>query len=227
VKERLRGFLRWNVVDPIADLANEIIFQRIFDQQCINAGIRNDFYPVGAAACHTLMYLVFRVLKEEKVETIVEFGSGQSTLLIDRIKVSGTHHVCFEEDPAWHAHLKGQLHGCDYRQRDLVKKVAEGVQYEGYGSLDVPPFDVMLVDGPRGVDRRSRFDCVPTALANPRTDYLIVVDDADRPGERETVKHLVDGLRQRGDDVKLSHARGRTAQALITAGRFKRCAYYF
>jgi hypothetical protein len=227
IKKSLRGFLRWNVVDPLADLGNEIVFQRIFDRQCANAGIRNDFYPVGAAACHSLMYLLFRVLSEEPVDSIVEFGSGQSTLLIDRIKPAAARHVCYEEDPAWHEHLGARLTGCDYRRADLVAKAAGSVRYEGYGGLDAPEFDILLVDGPRGVDRFSRYDCVPVALGNARRQYLIIVDDADRRGEKDTIGHLVDGLRGRGDDVKLSYGRGRTAQALITAGRFKRCAYYF
>jgi len=227
LKEKLRGFLRWNVVNPVADLANEIIFQRVFAQQCTNAGITNDFYPVGAAACHTLMYLLFRVFNENKIDSVVELGSGQSTLLIDRIKARDTRHTCYEEDPDWHGLMRTRLNDCDYRRSDLVDKNADGVQYQGYADLNATDFDVLLVDGPRGVDRHSRFDCVPLALANAQRDYLIIVDDADRPGETQTIRHLVDVLRRRGDDVKLSYGRGRTAQALVSSGRFKHCAYYF
>ena len=227
LKETLRGFLRWNVVNPVSDLANEIIYQGVFAQQCANAGIRNDFYPVGAAACHTLMYLLFRVLKENKVDTVIELGSGQSTLLIDRIKAVGTQHTCYEEDPSWHTLMQERLNDCDYRRSDLADKNDDGVRHRGYAMLAPADFNVLLVDGPRGVDRYSRFDCVPLALANAELDYLIIVDDADRPGEMQTIRHLFDALRRRGDDVRLSYGRGRTAQALISAGRFKHCAHYF
>jgi predicted O-methyltransferase YrrM len=227
LKEKLCGFLRWNVVQPLADLDNEIIFQQLFAQQCVNAGLRNDFYPVGAAACHSLMYLLFRLFADNRVESVVELGSGQSTLLIDRIKAEPTRHVCYEEDPQWHALLGAKLKNCDYRHSPLVEKISHGIRHDGYARLESTDFDVLLVDGPRGVDRYSRFDCVQLALANSRPDYLIVIDDADRPGETQTVRHLVDALRRRGDEVKLSYGRGRTAQALVSCGRFVHCAYYF
>jgi len=35
------------------------------------------------------MYLLFRVFNEHEVNSVVEFGSGQTTLLIDRIKSAG------------------------------------------------------------------------------------------------------------------------------------------
>jgi hypothetical protein len=227
LKERLRGFIRWNVVNPLSDLASEILYQQIFAQQCANAGLRNDFYPVGAAACHSLMYLVFRVLTENTVGRIVELGSGQSTMLIDRIKAPDCSHVAFEEDGDWHAHLQARLASCDYRHSTLVDKLTDGVRHQGYALLSPLPFDVLLVDGPRGVDQHSRFDCVELALANQTDDYLIIVDDADRPGEIQTVQHLAQALRRRGDDIKVSYGRGRTAQALLSSGRFRRCAYYF
>ena len=92
-KARLAGFLHRNVTDPVLAMQLELSYQNVFDIQCRNRGLTNEFYPLGAAACYGLMYLLFRVLEELPVSSIVEFGSGQSTVLIDRIKRPETCHA--------------------------------------------------------------------------------------------------------------------------------------
>ena len=79
IKQRLIGFAYRHVVRPMEDLTSEQILQQIFNQQCLNWKIRNDFYPIGGAASYSLLYLLFRVLTENEIDSIVEFGSGQST----------------------------------------------------------------------------------------------------------------------------------------------------
>jgi predicted O-methyltransferase YrrM len=227
IKQRLAGYLTWHVVNPVRRMQAEQIYQGLFAQQCANLGIRNDFYPVGAAASHGLMYLLARILAEQPVESVLEFGSGQSTLLIDRLARPGREHVCYEEDAAWHAQLAPRLRSCDYRLRPLVREAIDSVAADTYGSVAAQDFDLLLVDGPRGVDRYSRLGCVSAVRANRKSDFVVVLDDADRVGEQDTLGVLKRDLERRGLPYRLAFLEARSTQAVLAVGRFAPVTWYF
>ncbi len=231
MKERIKGkvvdFVRHNFMSRIEALSAEQVYQQIFFQQCANAGIRNDFYPVGAAASYSLLYVLARILAEQNVMTVIELGSGETTRLVDRLLPSGARHVCYEEDAIWHGKLAPRLEHCDYRLRPLVEKVTDGIRHETYDQMEFSDFDLLIVDGPRGVERHSRFACVDLARKNKNADFVIIFDDGDRPGERETIAHVEQLLREGGRKVKVNGLQGRTGQMLITSGRFQDVAYYY
>ena len=68
-KTRLAGFLQWHVTNPVIGMQREVAFQNMFDIQCRNRGITNDFYAVGAAASYGLMYFLFRVFDEHEIRS--------------------------------------------------------------------------------------------------------------------------------------------------------------
>src|SRR4029434_3117474 len=179
-KARLAGFLRWHVTEPIVAMQRELGYQNLFDIQCRNRGITNDFYAVGAAASYGLMYLLFRVLNEHEVSNVVEFGSGQSTLLIDRVKSAGTYHVCYEHSPEWHALIASRLKRCDYRLHPLEDRTIDSQQVQWYSNVEPHEFDRILNDGAPGTDRFSRFGCVEMIRSRISKDFLIIMDDGQR-----------------------------------------------
>jgi hypothetical protein len=226
IKQRLINFVNWHIVRQVEDLASEQIFQEIFAQQCLNWRIRNDFYPVGGAASYSLMYLLFRLLTENRIDSIVEFGSGQSTILIDRLHSDTAHHVCYEDDPTWHVTVSKQVSRCDYRLCPLEKRTIEGVVCHAYSGAAPVEFDLMLVDGPRGSPQYSRFGCVETIRANPRKDFVIVFDDCNRPGEMQTIEFVEHLLASKGIGIEKRELSGRTRQAILAAGNLRSTLYY-
>ena len=226
-KSRLAGFLRRHIADPILAMQREIVYQNIFDAQCQVRGINNEFYAVGAAACYGLMYLLCRVLDEQNVRKIVEFGSGQSTVLIDRVKKAGTHHVAYEHSTDWHAQIAPRLLSCDYRLRPLKETTVDGRQVQWYSEVEAHHFDLLLVDGPPGTERFSRFGCVESIRSLLSDDFLIVIDDADRRGEQDTVAHIAALLRNANRKFRMNYLQGRTTQTVIGGGRFIACTYYY
>jgi len=227
IKRRLAGFLTRHIVRPVEDLASEQIFQQIFSQQCSNWQIRNDFYPVGGAASYSLMYLLFRLLTENKIDSIVEFGSGQSTILIDRLRSDAARHVCYEDDPAWHGAVSKKVSRCDYRLCALEQRVIDGVTCRAYSGVTPIEFDLALVDGPRGVDQYSRFGCIDTIRSNPRKDFAIVFDDGNRPGEMQTIRVVEEILAAKNIEFEKRELAGRTHQAVFAAGNFRNVLYYW
>src|SRR5918996_1268758 len=144
LKQLVRSRIDSLVVAPLRGLFTELIYQQIFERACADAGVRNTFYPVGPAANYTLLYLLFRVIRENRLETIVELGSGQSTILIDRIKPPGTRHVCYEDDPYWFDRVRHDLTDTDYRLRPLASVEIEGRGHKWYSDVEPTDFDLLL-----------------------------------------------------------------------------------
>lgn len=227
IKRRLADFLTWHTVLPLSNQIQETIYQSIFNQQCATLGIRNDFYPVGAAANYSLMYLLARTLSEQQPGSIVEFGSGQSTMLIDRIRSAAGTHLCVEHDSQWHSLFSQRLTRCEYIHRPLTSSRNLGRCYDFYADIPPRPFDLLLVDGPIGVDEFSRFGCVNYALENAKPDFLIVVDDHHRPGEKQTVQVLFETLRRTRPDLRMRELQAARSQAVIASGRYLQTLYYW
>jgi hypothetical protein len=227
LKRKLLDLYRWNVLPRIEALHAEQIYQGIFDQQCRQRGITEVFYPVGAAASYSLMYLLTRVLSELPVQRVLEMGSGQTTQLIDLLRPAEGNHVAYEQDAFWARTVAARAPRCTVLHRPLAAADHAGVIYNGYAGLEAFDFDLLLVDGPNGTDHVSRYDCIPLVAANSSTEFIVIIDDAGRPGEQETVAALVELLKSKSVDFKLNYLAGRTTQAVITTPAYRAASYFF
>jgi hypothetical protein len=227
IKSKLLDIFRWEVQPRFEALHAEQIYQGIFAQQCARHGMTEVFYPVGAAASYSLMYLVTRILAELPVRRIVELGSGETTVLIDRLRHAEGTHQAWDQADFWVQKVAARAPRCQVRHAPIVDKRFEGVAFSGYQDLPAIDFDFLLVDGPNGTDHVSRYDCVPLVAANPLRDFIIVVDDAARPGEQETVQALARLLTARGVDYKLNYLAGRTTQAVFTTPAYRAASYFY
>jgi hypothetical protein len=227
IKRRMRDFVQWNVLNPLEKLGQEQIYQQIFAQQCANWNIRNDFYPLGGAAGYSLLYLLARLLTENRFSSILEFGSGQTTILIDRLAREGTRHVAYEDDPAWHAVTSARIQRCDYRLRPLEQRTIDGIPCATYADGGPEGFDLMLIDGPLGTPQFSRFGCVEPIRANPQGEFVIVFDDCDRPGEVQTIEFVQRLLTLKGIAYTRRDLGGRTPHAVLATRKFDHILYYW
>jgi len=227
IKRKLLDLHRYNVQPRIEALHAEQIYQGIFEQQCRRFAVDEVFYPVGAAASYSLMYLLTRVMSELPVRQVVELGSGQTTVLIDRLRRDEGEHVAYEQSELWAGSVRQRAPRCSVKHCPLTAKTFEGVAYQGFEGMETTDFDLLLVDGPNGTDHVSRYDCVPLVAANRSPQFVVIVDDADRPGERETVAALGRVLAHRRIEHKINHLQGRTTQAVITTRGFRAASYFF
>ena len=230
-KQRLKMFLTWNVVDPLLCGIQENIFQNIFNNQCANLGIQNRFYPIGAAANYSLMYLIFRIMDENDIKDIIELGSGQTTLLIEQLLMAKNtketvNHISYEQDVFWYNHLRQRLKNVSYRHRELVQHKIDQISCEFYANVEYRDFDFLLVDGPIGVDKFSRFGCVELIRRNTKNEFIVVIDDAERPGEKDTVGYICEMFRRKNIDFKLSYLQSLKTQAIITTPKYYHVSYY-
>jgi predicted O-methyltransferase YrrM len=149
--------------------------------------------PLGgwAASADFLIIVAEHVLRA-KPEVAVEFGSGVSTLVINRcLQLNGRGRLLSFESNAEFADITrgradrlGVPH--DVRAVDLVDAAPLGFAGKWYRTEDLPAeIDMIVIDGPpKAIHPETRGgagkDVFPRLTANGR----IFLDDAKRPGER-------------------------------------------
>lgn len=128
-------------------------------------------------------------------DTIVECGSGLSTVLLARLLAERGEGrlVSIEHDAAWAARTRRALR----RERldDVVivhAPLDAGGWYDDTALQDAlpPSIDLLLVDGPPAHDPRralARAPALPRLAPRLAEEAIVVLDDADRDGERRVI----------------------------------------
>jgi hypothetical protein len=148
------------------------------------------------------------VLKKRR--RVVELGSGTSTIILARaLQRSGGTLLSIEHDEDWASYVAGLIRAESLGDAARVERVDLEPYTEAHptGASDwkipdvwyqsavlraaVPPdIDLLVVDGPpagRQEDVLVRHPAVPVLRDCLAEDFTLLLDDADRPAERETV----------------------------------------
>lgn len=154
-----------------------------------------------------LLELLSRIPRD-RPSLVLELGSGTSTVwLAYALERSGGRLVSLDHDPGYGQRTR------DLLERHELPKVAEvrdaplrevtvGGQerlwYDPRALADVDGVDLLFVDGPPGrTGPLARYPALPLLLPRLAREALVVLDDAHRPDEQETVRRWlaeVDGL---------------------------------
>jgi predicted O-methyltransferase YrrM len=133
--------------------------------------------------------------------SIIELGSGMSTVVISRLLAErGGSLVSVEHEPQWAGIVRAQL---ELENLGTVAQI-EGATLEPHElSLDGAPWysadaiatlpsaaDLLLVDGPPGYGEGmslSRYPALPALADRLTPGAVVILDDADREGEQQIV----------------------------------------
>lgn len=199
--EYLRPAAAWLRTRPAALIGStaykEVLYQRVFQRDLERLGIEDDFYPFDNAANYALLYLLLRTTTALPVVNVVEFGSGQTSILLDRIADTlrnspdgrDMHVRSYEHDEPW-ADRIGSMVSHPVVLAPLVSTQVAGRTCEFYdteGNSDEGGFDLLLVDGPIGTLHHSRWGSLGYIEENVEGDFVIIFDDAARFGEAQTI----------------------------------------
>jgi predicted O-methyltransferase YrrM len=155
----------------------------------------------GFALSPTTAAALVRLVAEVRPQRIVELGPGQSTLLL--LQLRQQLHLDFsitaiEHDPGYFARLQALLAALP--DSDAVRLV-----HAPLGNLAIPGWvgswyqseavdavgedvDIILVDGPpHDTAASARYPALQFALRHLKDGGLLLLDDADRPGEAAVV----------------------------------------
>ena len=174
------------------------------------------FSPGRWALGYPAMYVLFRVLNNIKPEHILELGLGQSTQLTSQYVTSNpdTEHYVVEHDPEWISFFqreftlsgKTQIIRLDLEFKEF--KAADAVRCfcSFKETFSDKQFDLIIIDAPLGGDmpQYARIDILkilPDCLADR---FVILIDDVERSGERNTCKEICSVL----DDAAIEYTSG-------------------
>ena len=166
------------------------------------------FSPGRWAANYSFLYILVKILSDCKPDKIIEFGLGESSKIISAYldnELTESSHLIIEHNESWIEEFKKRsflaerssiLHlpltvnnvgGFDVNCYSLIKEKVEGT------------FNLYVVDGPRGSDRYARHDiCLLADRLTINDEFIIIMDDYERGGERETAEELEKMFLQKG-----------------------------
>ena len=180
------------------------------------------------AANYSFIYTLFRILDKVSPQHILEMGLGQTTRLTSQYiaykNPSATLDVC-EHNQDWidiytpelpksanikvH-HLDLEYFDYDGKPNDKYKNIS--------GVCGGTKYNLIIVDGPVGggknFPRSNVVDLIPHNLAE---DFIIIFDDAERPGEQNTINKTLETLTSHGIQYKFSHRQASKKQFIITS----------
>ena len=211
---------RYNVLRDYS--AQEWVYCRLLEKELSNLGIQNDFLPVKGASNYSLLYLLASLIWETRPKRVLELGCGQSTILVSRLcqKLKIENFVSLDADSDWTSRIAMLAPNANIRALPLTQRRFLGRTFMGFdpSSLKGSKFDFMLVDGPFGQRILSRFTAVEIAAAHLDEEFIVVFDDAERFGERRTIRKFEAMLRARDRKVLRSTTRSHKWQVVLASG---------
>ena len=183
------------------------------------------------AGNYAFFYILNRILSDYKPKSILELGLGESTKFISTYLdnyLQESKHTVVEHDKDWKSIFLKQFelfNGSEILIFDKVKKMIHGCEYFGYDNIESKiqkTYDLYIVDGPFGSEQFSRYDIV--SLVNKLTnqdEFIIIIDDYDRKGEKETSDYLVELLRKKKVEIFTKVYVGNKSVSVIATKQYK------
>lgn len=170
--------------------------QALCNRLGLNQGFAYDSY--WSAAPDFLQLIVDHALTE-KPATIVECGSGVTTLMLARCcemngqgKVSSLENSStFAENTRSEIERYGLGKYANVIDAPLTERMAGGQAYQWYDldGLSERSIDMLVIDGPPGfIQRHARYPALPLLFDRLADGCVIFMDDTARPDDREVVE---------------------------------------
>jgi hypothetical protein len=231
IKVKLRKLLRRrHVVKP----GLEAVYQKIFQRDLKRIGIEDVFYPLGFAANYGLLYFILRSAKSFHFKSIVELGAGQTSLLLNSLvekHAISAAILSVEHNKEWADRVRAQVRH-SVMHANLAPGASASGRFVGYdfSSAKVPALiDFLIVDGPPGASIGGKFARHGALALIDRLDprgFVVVVDDAERPGEIALGDLICKELRAKKIDHNVGEIVASKRQIIISSGEFWEAAYF-
>lgn len=187
------------------------------------------FSPGRWAVGYPFLYAMYRVLNEFQPKRILELGLGQSTRMIAQYAATheGVEHIVVEHDPDW-IHFFSQDFSLPASTR-ILQLEREMVPYEDAQQVRVfrgfqealagKQFDFISVDAPLGGDMKeyARIDVLRMMPQCLRENFVIMVDDVERSGEKHTVAAMEACLQEHGIAYQRGNYNGKKDTVMLCA----------
>jgi len=119
---------------------------------------------------------------------MLKIGAGQSSIVLDALRTAGrvASLTTLEHDPQWAEAIRARV-SHEIAVAPLLATDLHGVRTQTYDFKPDTRFDCIIVDGPVGIPHHSRWGTLKLLQESLNEDFVIIFDDAERPGERQTI----------------------------------------
>lgn len=180
----------------------------------------------GWAATPELAATIYRIVREERPRSVVELGSGASTVVIAAaLEQNGTGHVTsIDQDAEYAERTRESLRREGLSERaDVVHAPIRTMEVEGssrlwYDRSALPgddSIDMLIIDGPNHeLQKMARYPALPIFFNRLSEHAVIVLDDADRRDERRAVR----AWQERFDGLSVEYVDSPKGTAILRRG---------
>lgn len=220
-----------NKVSDVKKTLKEVLWAEIFNNTIVDSNWLDNkkFSPGRWAAGYPLLYSLYRILDEIRPQSILELGLGQTTKMIAQyVKNSDVEkHIVVEHDSDWinyfmkNFELSNKTH---IEKMDLItteySEDKDVISYKDFADkLKHKKFDLIVVDGPFGGYAKiySRIDILGILPNCLKDDFVIILDDLNRQGERMTLKKIIENLEQNNIKYKRGQYSGEKDVVIIVS----------
>jgi hypothetical protein len=196
--KRIRRFIRAKLgIEENRKLLREIYWGQIFDYAIKDSKwlIQKNFNAGRWALGFPALYILYRILNDVRPKSIIEFGLGESSKMTYQYlrSFSDTQLLIIEQDQEWLDFFMKEV----FDVKEIVKILpvnkinVGGFESNVYSNLteniSSQKYDFVLIDGPFGSRHNSRSQLIEI-IDNDllETDFVILLDDYERMGEKET-----------------------------------------
>lgn len=194
----------------------------------------------NASSNYSFMYVLYRILNELRPSSILEFGMGQTTIMTSKyVNKFEKKLVIVEQDDEWMKNFIRKIHLTEY----ITLKQIETEDYDfkstvtsRYKELDKElnnqKFDLIIIDGPTGYDRKTKklYEYSRTNILdlfdNLNDEFMIIFDDYEREGEKNTAKLMCDLLDSKNIKYNLKIFNGNKTQLVINSPKYRSVLWY-
>lgn len=196
----------------------------------------------NGAANYSFMYTLFRILDEINPKNILELGLGQTTKLTTQYAnfFKDSKLLTVDGDQDWIDVFSEKL-TCEGNisivQQDTEKFMyneTENLRYKDLSNIvKDDKFDLIIIDGPNGFfpetgelltySRSNIWNLLDNNLAE---DFVIIIDDYERLGEKNTMNRVEELLNEKGIEFYTFRSVGLKEQYVICSEKYKFISWF-
>jgi hypothetical protein len=219
-------------ISEIQKQSNEILWSNIYHDSIRGKKYIEELsiYPGRWAANYSLLYVINRILSDYKPKKIIEFGLGESSKLISTYlqnELIDSAHTIIEHNPEWVEVFRNRFklnNRVKIDMRELEEKSINGnisITYKNITDYSNEPADLFIVDGISS-DRYSRnYIFQIFAAIKSFENFIIIIDDYERQGEKDTGNDLICLLESRGIELFIGYYYGNKTQIVIATSKYQ------
>ena len=186
--------------------------------------------PNGGTASFSLLYVLLTILRDEEINNIMELGAGKSSILsIQYAEKFMKNFSSIDNEEYWLQQVVKKSSYVSPVYAKLSSVTANNKKIDWY-ECEAPStnVDLLIIDGPVAYTNETKYNrlgilnWLPGILGE---EFIIIVDDSSRTGERLLIKQILKKLAEKGISAQTRGIIGANSQEIIVTQKYQKYLY--